>query len=72
MNFLKIEKAHIIGLIIGVLIAGDMLEMYLERMLSCTLTSGGIRYVSEPSDPMGKEEKKKRDKEIEELKKRFR
>ena len=70
MNFLKIEKAHIIGLSMGAFVAGDMLAMYPERMLSCTLTSGGIRSVSGPSEPMGEEEKKKRDKEIEELKKK--
>ena len=68
MDFLKIEKAHIIGLSMGAFVAGDMLAMYPERMLSCTLTSGGIRSVSGPSEPMDEEEKSRRDKEIEELK----
>ena len=70
MDFLKIEKAHIIGLSMGAFVAGDMLAMYPERMLSCTLTSGGIRSVSGPSEPMDEEEKSRRDKEIEELKKK--
>ena len=70
MNFLKIEKAHIIGLSMGAFVAGDMLSMYPERMLSCTLCSGGIRSVPGPSQPMTEEEKAKRDKEIEELKKK--
>ena len=68
MDFLKIEKAHIVGLSMGAFVAGDMLAMYPERMLSCTLCSGGIRSVPGPSQPMGEEEKSKRDKEIEELK----
>ena len=68
MDCLKIEKAHIVGLSMGSFVAGDMLAMYPHRMLSCTLTSGGIRSVSGPSEPMGEEEKKRRDKEIEELK----
>ena len=68
MDFLKIEKAHIVGLSMGSFVAGDMLAMYPHRMLSCTLTSGGIRSVPGPSEPMGEEEKKKRDQEIEELK----
>ena len=70
MDFLKIEKAHIVGLSMGAFIAGDMLAMYPHRMLSCTLTSGGIRSVPGPSEPMGEEEKKRRDTEIEELKKK--
>ena len=70
MNNLKIEKAHIVGLSMGAFVAGDMLAMYPERMLSCTLTSGGIRSTPGPSEPMTEEEKNKRDKEIEELKKK--
>ena len=70
MDFLKIDKAHIVGLSMGAFIAGDMLAIYPERMLSCTLTSGGIRSVPGPSEPMGEEEKRRRDSEIEELKKK--
>lgn len=70
MDYLNIEKAHIVGLSMGAFVAGDMLAMYPHRMLSCTLCSGGIRSVPGPSEPMGEEEKLKRDKEIEQLKKK--
>ena len=70
MDNLKIEKAHIIGLSMGSFIAGDMLAMYPERMLSCIMSSGGIRSVPGQSVPISEEEKNKKRKEIEELKKK--
>ena len=70
MDSLKIEKAHIVGLSMGAFVAGDMLAMYPERMLSCTLVSGGIRNSPGPTEPMTEEESLKRDKEIATLKKK--
>ncbi len=70
MEALKIEKAHIVGLSMGAFVAGDMLAMYPERMLSCTLVSGGIRNSPGPSEPMTEEESSKRDEEIAALKER--
>lgn len=64
MDSLHIERAHIIGLSMGAFVAGDMLAMYPERMLSCTLVSGGIRNSPGPFTPMNDEENAKRDKEI--------
>lgn len=64
MDSLHIDCAHVIGLSMGAFVAGDMLAMYPERMLSCTLASGGIRNSPGPSTPMNEEEKAKRDKEI--------
>ena len=68
MDYLKIEKAHIVGLSMGSFVAGDMVAMAPERMLSCVMASGGIRSVQGPSEPMGAEESARRDKEIAELK----
>ena len=70
MDSLNIERAHIIGLSMGSFIAGDMLAMYPERMLSCTLASGGIRNSPGPTEPMTEEESLKRDEEIATLKKK--
>ena len=70
MDSLRIEKAHVIGLSMGAFVAGDMLAIYPERMLSCILTSGGIRNSPGPSDPMTDEECQKRDIEIAALKKK--
>ena len=68
MDSLHIDQAHIVGLSMGAFVAGDMLAMYPERMLSCTLTSGGIRNSPGPSTPMDETEKAKRDQEIAALK----
>ena len=70
MDSLKIERAHVVGLSMGALVAGDMLAMYPERMLSCVLCSGGIRSSKGPSEPMDSTEITKRRKEIAALKER--
>lgn len=64
MDTLKIDKAHIVGLSMGSFIAGDMLAMYPERMLSCTLASGGIRAVKGPNQPDTKLERDKKEASI--------
>ena len=70
MDSLRIGKAHVVGLSMGAFVAGDMLAMYPERMLSCTLASGGIRNTKGPSEPMDSAESAKRDLEIAALKKK--
>ena len=70
MDSLKIERAHVVGLSMGAFVAGDMLAMYPERMLSCVLCSGGIRSSKGPSEPMDSSEIAKRRKEIAALKER--
>lgn len=54
MDSLHIQKAHIVGLSMGGFIAGDMLGMYPERMLSCVMCSGAIRSkhksINDPTD----------------------
>lgn len=70
LDSLHIDKAHVVGLSMGAFVAGDMLAMYPERMLSCTLASGGIRNTKGPSEPMDSAESAKRDLEIAALKKK--
>lgn len=64
MDSLHIQKAHVVGLSMGAFVAGDLLAMYPERLLSCTMASGGIRQSKGPSEPMDSVESAKRDKEI--------
>lgn len=58
MDSLGIEKAHIVGLSMGGFVAGDMVGMHPERMLSCVMSSGALRQ-RHPSvnDPMTDEER---------------
>ena len=68
MDSLHLPKAHIIGLSMGAFVAGDMLAIYPERMLTCVMASGGIRNSKGPSEPMDSAESKLRDDEIAALK----
>lgn len=68
MDSLGIKKAHVVGLSMGSFVAGDMLAMYPERLLTCTMASGGIRSSKGPSEPMDAAESQKRDAEIAALK----
>ena len=68
MDSLRIQRAHVVGLSMGAFVAGDMLAMYPERLLTCTLASGGIRSTKGPSEPMDSAESAKRDSEIAVLK----
>ena len=68
MDSLHVAQAHVVGLSMGAFVAGDMLAMYPDRMLSCVLASGGIRNTPGPHTPMDEAEKAQRDKEIAALK----
>lgn len=68
MDSLHIQKAHVVGLSMGAFVAGDMLAMYPERMLTCVMASGGIRNSRGPSEPMDSAESRRRDEEIAALK----
>lgn len=70
MDSLRIDRAHVVGLSMGAFVAGDMLAMAPERMLSCVLASGGIRSTPGPHEPMDSLESARRDREIAELRAR--
>lgn len=57
MNALGIEKAHVVGLSMGGFIAGDLLAMHPERLLSCTLAEGHIRSTPSINEPMTAQER---------------
>lgn len=52
LDGLGIERAHVAGLSMGGFIAGDVLAMYPERLLSATLSSGHIRSTPGVHEPM--------------------
>lgn len=68
MDSLRIPKAHIVGLSMGGFIAGDMVGMHPERMLSCVMCSGALRQ-RHPSvnDPMDSTEIASQQEEIERI-----
>ncbi len=68
MDSLHIEQAHIVGVSMGAFVAGDMLAIAPERMLSCVMASGGIRSVKGPHEPMDSLESTQRDREIAQVK----
>lgn len=68
MDSLHIGQAHVVGLSMGAFVAGDMLAMAPQRMLSCVMASGGIRSVAGPHEPMDSVESARRDLEIARLK----
>ncbi|MFC0875024.1 alpha/beta fold hydrolase [Saccharicrinis sp. FJH2] len=55
MDYLKIDKAHVVGLSMGGFIATDMIAKYQNRLLSVTLTSGDLRSSPGPDEPWTKE-----------------
>lgn len=68
MDTLGIKRAHIVGLSMGSFVAGDMVAMCPEKVISCTMASGSLRNSPGPSQPMDSVEASVRDKEIIELK----
>ncbi len=70
MDWLGIDKAHIVGLSMGGFVGADMLGLYPERMLSAILVSGNIRKSPGPSSPMTEQKAAQRDDQIAELKRR--
>jgi len=70
MDSLGMQQAHVVGLSMGAFVAGDLLAMHPERLLSCTMASGGIRNSPGPSEPMDSAESHRRDREIAALRQR--
>lgn len=52
MDALGIERAHVVGLSMGGFIAGDLVAMYPERLLSVVLCEGHIRSTPSINHPM--------------------
>lgn len=68
MDSLHIDKAHVVGLSMGGFIASDMVAMYPERMLTCVLSSGNLRNMKGPSEPLDSAEIAKQRAKIDEAK----
>lgn len=67
MDALHIEQAHVVGLSMGGFIAGDMLAMYPERLLSVVLAEGETRSTPSVNEPMTDEERKAKQQSIDEI-----
>lgn len=59
MDSLHIQRAHVVGLSMGGFIAGDMLALCPERLLSCVMVSGETCSYTGPSHPRSAQEKAK-------------
>lgn len=57
MDSLHIEKAHVIGLSMGAYVAGDMVALCPDRLLSCVMVSGETCKFIGPSRPRTAKEK---------------
>jgi serine-type D-Ala-D-Ala carboxypeptidase len=68
MDYLKIPKAHMVGLSMGGFIVLDCIALHQDRMLSGTMASGNIFRTNGPDKPWTFDEIAKRNKEITELK----
>jgi len=68
MDYLKIPKAHMVGLSMGGFIVLDCIALHQDRMLSGTMASGNIFHTNGPDKPWTIDEIAKRNKEIAELK----
>lgn len=68
MDALRIEKAHVVGLSMGGFIAGDLVAMYPERLLSVVLAEGHTRSTPSVNEPMTLEERAAKQRSIDELK----
>jgi len=68
LDYLKIPKAHLVGLSMGGFIVLDCIALHQDRMLSGIMASGNIFRRNGPDKPWTLEEMTKRNKEITELK----
>jgi pimeloyl-ACP methyl ester carboxylesterase len=65
---LHIQRAHFVGLSLGAFVAGDMIALHTDEVLSASIASGGVHSCS--GNPPTPEESKKRLVEIEALRQR--
>ena len=59
MDSLSIGKAHVVGLSMGAYVAGELLAMHPDRLLSCMMVAGEICGRPGPSTPKTKEERER-------------
>lgn len=64
MDSLGIDKAHVVGLSMGAYVAGDMVAMFPERLLSCVMVSGETCTFTGPGKPRTAKEIKSRKRDI--------
>lgn len=68
MDSLGIERAHVVGLSMGGYVAGDMVAMFPERLLSCVMVSGETCAFTGPGKPRTAQEIAKRRRDIAKVK----
>ncbi len=56
MDSLGIEKAHVVGLSLGGYVAGDMVALFPDRLLSCVMVSGETANFTAPGTPRSAKE----------------
>ena len=64
MDSLGIDKAHVVGLSMGAYVAGDMVALFPERLLSCVMVSGETCTFTGPGKPRTAKEIKSRKRDI--------
>ncbi|MBR6263599.1 MAG: alpha/beta hydrolase [Prevotella sp.] len=69
MDSLHIEKAHVVGLSMGAYVAGDMVALCPERLLSCVMVSGETCRFTSPRIPRNSKEVAERRRNIASVKK---
>lgn len=60
LDGLHIDRVHVVGLSMGAYVAGDMLAIYPERLLSCMMVAGEISTSPGPSTPKSSAENARR------------
>lgn len=66
LDALNISRAHLVGSSLGAIVATDFAALHPERVLSLTVSGGGVSPDPGPDVPFSPEEKAKRQKEINE------
>ena len=68
MDSLGIEKAHVVGLSMGAYVAGDLVALFPERLLSCVMVSGETMAFTGPGKPRTAKEIASRKRDIAKVK----
>ena len=68
MDSLGIEKAHVVGLSMGAYVAGDLVALFPDRLLSCVMVSGETCAFTGPGKPRPAKEVAQRKRDIAKVK----